>query len=440
MTCPPGFTFGFTICLSQLLMKRAAAPEPAIDPVPRQKPLNRLFRAFAYRDFRLLWFGAFTSSAGTWMQQAAQSWLILQLTNDPSYLGFNEFLATAPILFLSLVGGVVADRTDRRRILLGSQYMQLSFAFALALLAWLGVVSVWHILLLSLLTGVAQSFGGPAYQALIPTLVERRDLANALALNSIQFNLARIVGPMMAGEALATLGAAACFGLNGLSFVAVIIALSLIGVHYIPQTDDSRSMRHEMRIGLTFVWHQPALRSLTLLAFALSFLGFQLVTFLSFFAREVFRMEVQGFSYLLAMSGAGAVTGALVVAWLGDAPHKGRIALRMQTILGLIIMAFAFTTNVPLACLLVYLCGVFMMASFAPIASLVQLLVNDEMRGRVMSIYNTAFRGGMPLGSLVTGLLLKHFSPTQVFATEGLLLVLIALYFLTVRSQAEVRN
>ncbi len=429
-------------------MKIAPATEPAADQVTRQNPLSRLFRAFAYRDFRLLWFGAFTSSAGTWMQQAALSWLILSLTNnDPSYLGYNEVLATGPILVLSLVGGVVADRTDRRRILLASQYLQLSLAFALALLTWLGVVSVWQILLLSLLTGVAQAFGGPAYQALIPTLVERRDLANALALNSIQFNLARIVGPMFAGEALAALGAAACFGLNSLSFVAVIIALSLISVRYLPQTDgESRNMRAEMRLGLAFVWHRQVLRSLTLLAFALSFLGFQLITFLSFFARDIFfagqpdSVQVKGFTHLLAMTGAGAVTGALVVAWLGDAPRKGRIALHMQIILGLLITAFAFTTKIWLAYLLVYLGGVFMMASFAPIASLVQLLVNDEMRGRVMSIYNTAFRGGMPLGSVVTGLLLKHFSSTQVFAVEGLLLLLIALYFLTAKSQVEVRG
>jgi predicted MFS family arabinose efflux permease len=421
-------------------MKLASAPDPAVETEVRQSPLGRLFRAFTYRDFRLLWFGAFTSSAGTWMQQAAQSWLILLLTNDPAWLGLNEFLATAPILFLSLVGGVVADRTDRRRILLTSQYLQLCFAFTLAALAWFDVVSVWHILLLSLLTGVAQAFGGPAYQALIPTLVERRDLANALALNSIQFNLARMVGPVMAGEALALFGAAACFGLNGLSFMAVIIALSFVRVRFIPQTGNGRNMRSEMRLGLAFVWHQPALRSLTLLAFALAFLGFQVVTFLSFFAREVFHMEVKGFSHLLAMSGAGAVTGALVVAWLGDAPHKGRIALRMQIVLGLIITAFAFTTKIWLAYVLVYLCGVFMMTSFGPIASLVQLLVNDEMRGRVMSIYNTAFRGGMPLGSLITGVLLKHFSPTQVFATEGLLMMIIALYFLTASSQAEVRK
>ena len=191
----------------------------------RASPVVRTFRAFTYRDYRLLWAGAFTSSVGTWMQEVAQNWLILTMTGSAFLLGLDAFLGDAPFLAFSLFGGVLADRVDRRRILLSSQIVQLSSAFLLAGLIWGNAIHVWIILTLSFVVGLAQSFGGPAYQALVPTLVDKKDLGNAVALNSIQFNLARVVGPVLAGIAFYKLGAAACFGLNGLSFLAVIAAL-----------------------------------------------------------------------------------------------------------------------------------------------------------------------------------------------------------------------
>ncbi|HZS04546.1 MAG TPA: MFS transporter [Blastocatellia bacterium] len=418
----------------------ASAPEPqpelTAEPVVRQSPLGRLFRAFSYRDFRLLWFGACTSSVGTWVQQTAQNWMVLTLTNHPSYLGLNDFLSTIPFLVFSLLGGVVADRIDRRRILLTSQYLQLTFALTLALLTWFEVISIWHILTLSLLTGCVQAFGGPAYQALVPTLVARKDLANAIALNSIQFNLARVIGPAIAGVTFALYGAAVCFGLNGLSFVAVIIALSILSIRHIPRTGTS-DIRSEMRSGLAFVGKQKVLRSLTVLAFAASFFGFQLATFLPVFAKDVFKVGPGGYSTLLTTSGAGAVVGALIAAWMGDVKHKGRNALLMQFMFGVVMVAFTFTTSIWQAYPLVFLSGMFMLTIFAMISSLVQLLVSDEMRGRVMSIYMVAFRGGMPLGSLITGKLIEHSSPGRVIAVEGVLLSLIALYFLVSNSQVK---
>ncbi len=407
---------------------------------PKPGHLGRVFRAFSYRDFRLLWFGAFTSSAGTWLQETALGWFILQLTNQSFYLGLNNFLGTAPILLFSLIGGVVADRFDRRRILLTSQYLQLIFAFVLAMLAALETIPAWHliayILLLSFLTGCAQAFGGPAYQALIPALVERRDLANAIALNSIQFNLARVVGPSIGGIALTYFGVAVCFGLNGLSFIAVIIALSLLSVRYIPRAGNGK-LHHELRSGLSFVWTHEALRSLTLLSFACTFLGTPVSVFMAVFARDIFKMGPGGYSSLMTVSGAGAVAGALFVAWLGDLKHKGQTALLMQVLLGAIIIAFTLAPNVWVAYPLVFLAGVFIISVFALISSLVQLLVADEMRGRVMSIYMVAFRGGMPLGSLATGLLVQYFSLPRIVAFEGLLLCLIAGYYLISRSQMK---
>ncbi len=245
-----------------------------------------------------------------------------------------------------------------------------------------GLNVVWPILMLSFLTGCAQAFGGPAYQALVPMLVERRDLANAIALNSIQFNLARVVGPAIGGLALATFGTALCFGLNGHSFVAVIIALSALSIQHIPRVSTGklhREIRSEMSSGLAFVGRQEALRSLTLLAFTSAFCATQLITFLPVFAKDIFHTGPwRGYSSLLSTSGAGAVTGALLVAWLGDLHRKGRTALLMQLMLGLVLIAFALSPIAWLAYPLVFLGGVFMMSVFALISSLVQLLVTDE--------------------------------------------------------------
>ena len=187
--------------------------------------LQRLAAALHYRDFRVLWIGAFTSSIGTWMQKVTQNWLVLTITGSSSafFLGLDSFLGEAPILLFTLIGGVIADRRDRRQLLLMSQYVQMATAFTLAVLVYWGVIHIWHVLTLSVITGVAQAFGGPAYQSLIPSLIDKQHLPNAIALNSIQFNLARVVGPLVAGAALTAFGMAVCSGLNGVSFLAVIV-------------------------------------------------------------------------------------------------------------------------------------------------------------------------------------------------------------------------
>src|SRR5688572_7490179 len=206
--------------------------------------MARLAAALTYRDFRVLWFGAFLSTIGTWMQKVAQNWLVLTITGSSAfYLGLDSFLGELPILLFTLVGGVVADRHDRRRLLVTSQLIQMSAAFVLAGLIYFDLVRIWHVLMLSALTGCAQAFGGPAYQSLMPLLVDKNDLPNAVALNSIQFNLARVIGPLLAGAALAAFGMVACFGLNGLSFLAVIAAILSLHIRHIPATTPSRMGR-----------------------------------------------------------------------------------------------------------------------------------------------------------------------------------------------------
>src|SRR5688572_12918321 len=212
--------------------------------------------ALTHRNFRLLWLGALTSSIGTWMQKVAQSWLIVTMTGSSSafYLGLDSFVGEAPILLFTLVGGVVADRRDRRHMMLVSQMVQMAVALLLAVLVFTGVIQIWMILTLSFVAGCAQAFGGPAYQSLIPTLVGKEHLPNAIALNSIQFNLARVIGPVIAGVSLATLGMVACFGLNGISFLFVIAAILALRDIHIPPTA-TESIVDQMKIALRYVRH-----------------------------------------------------------------------------------------------------------------------------------------------------------------------------------------
>jgi MFS family permease len=407
---------------------------------PAATGLRRVAAAFGYRDFRVLWIGACTSTIGTWMQSVAENWLVLSLTGSAFFLGLDAFLQQLPIMLFTLIGGVVADRRDRKRMLLGSQYVQMTTAFTLALLVYFHVVQIWHILTLSFITGFAQAFGGPAYQSLIPSLVDKKDLPNAIALNSIQFNLARVIGPLLAGVALATLGMVSCFALNGLSFVAVIIALWSLGVRHIPVATTERVLT-QLRSGLSFVRREQALLSLTVLAFATTFLGTPLLTLLPVFAQRVFHQGVEAYSRMMAFSGAGAVFGALFVAWLGRFRRMGTLALLMQIVFGLLIVAFAQSRTIWLSDAILFGSGACMMVVFSTVTSLVQLTAPNEMRGRVMSIFMVAFRGGMPLGSLAAGYLAGVISAPTTLAVDGTLLGMVAIYFLVRhRTLGELEN
>jgi MFS family permease len=414
----------------------AEAPEAA----PAGRTVRRTLVAFTYRDFRVQWIGACTSSIGTWMQIVAQNWLIVSLTNaSPFFLGLDAFLQQLPIILFSLIGGVFADRYDRRRTLLLSQYLQMSTSAMLAILMFFHVVQVWHILVLSFITGVAQSFGGPAYQSLIPSLVDKKDLPNAVALNSIQFNVARVIGPTLFGLMLTLFvkwgysdpqAMNACFALNALSFVVVINTLMMLRVKHIPPAKSGR-VQEELKLGLSYVRHHGSLAALIVLAAATTFLGFALLTFLPIFAKKVFQEGAETYTRLMAFSGVGSIVGALTVAWLGKFPKMGWTALLVQAVYGLLIIAFAASRNLWLSYFLLFLTGAALMVVFSTVTSLVQMIAPNEMRGRVMSIYMLAFRGGMPLGSLASGYLATFIGAPMVIGINGALLVVVALYFLS---------
>src|SRR5688500_17434036 len=300
--------------------------------------------ALTHRNFRLLWLGALTSSIGTWMQRVAQAWLIVTLSGSSSafYLGLDSFAGEVPILFFTLIGGVVADRRDRRHMMLTSQILQMAVALLLAALVFTGVIQIWMVVTLSFISGCGQAFGGPAYQSLIPTLVGKDHLPNAVALNSIQFNLARVIGPLVAGLALASLGMVACFGLNGISFLFVIGAiLGLRHVHVPPILVEG--MRDQLKGGLRYVRDQPQLVTLTLIGFVSAFLGLPLLTCLPVIAKDVFHQDVGFYTRLMTFSGAGAVVGALIIAWVGKHRHMGLMLLAIQALLGLLIVAFSWS-------------------------------------------------------------------------------------------------
>jgi len=409
----------------------AGATLPVSAPVPF---LARIFRAFRYRDFRLMWMGACASTIGTFVQQFAQSWLVYALTKDPFYLGLDLFLGQLPIIMFSLFGGVFADRMDRRKMLLTSQYIQMACAFLLALLFVTHVVQVWHILALSFIVGLGQSFGGPAYSALLPTLVGPEDLANAIAMNSIQFNLARILGPTIGGLTYALFGPTWCFTLNGISYLAVIVSLFMIHVKFVPPKTRERVMT-SMGEGIRFIRRRSGMSGLVVLAFCTTLFGFSLTAFLPVFVRTIFHKGPETYTLLLVFSGAGSVCGALIVAAMEKWKGQQRLTVLILAFLGLTTAAFALSKWLPLSCLLIFLGGVAVMASASLMLSLVQLIATDAMRGRVMSVYNLAFRAGMPLGSLAIGKLIPVFGVSTALAGSGFVLVAVSLYYLIGRSE-----
>jgi len=393
---------------------------------------TRIAVALTHRNFRLLWLGALTSSIGTWMQKVAQAWLIVTLTGSSSafYLGLDSFAGEVPILLFTLIGGVVADRRDRRHMMLTSQVVQMTVAFILVALILSGVIQVWMVVTLSFISGCGQAFGGPAYQSLIPTLVGKEHLPNAVALNSIQFNLARVIGPIVAGVALASFGMVACFGLNGVSFLFVIAAiLALRDVHVPPLATEG--IVDQMKGGLRYVRHSYNLKAVMALGFTGAFLGLPLLTFLPVIVKDVFHQDVGFYSRLMTFSGAGAVTGALVVAYIGKHRHIGRLLLIFLGLFGTAMTAFSLSRTPALSAAILFVAGSLLVMCFSLTTSLAQLLAPPELRGRVVSIYMLAFRGGSPLGGLASGWLVTQVgSAPKVLMVNGITLAVVALFFL----------
>ncbi len=399
----------------------AALPATEVQP----EPAPAFFAALGVPAFRRLWFGAFVSSIGTWTQDVALAWLIHTRLHAPHYLGLRTFAAEAPLIAFMLIGGAMADRVDRRRLLLGSQCVQMLLAVLLAVLYASDRLGLAAILSIAFITGLTQSQSAPTYQAALSTLVPARLIANAVALNSLQFNLSRAIGPVVAGLLLARFGSGVCFAVNALSFLAVIGALWGIVIPS-PATRHAQSLRESLGQGLRHVANSPLLSWLTVLGAAGSLLGFPLITYLPVLAGDVLKTGAAGYSQLLSSFGAGAIVGALTIAWRGRRPGRGRALLGATVAYGLVTLAAVHVPWQSGAMALLFVSGVSLVSAFSMLNSLVQEHAPEQLRGRVMSIYGLFFRGGMPLGSLLAGYLVGPFGAPAVIGGFCLLLALLA--------------
>ena len=402
-----------------------AEPRPSLGGIA----LPGFLSGFAFRNFRLLWTGAFLSSIGTWTQDVALAWLIHVRFVDPFYLGLRAFASDAPLITFMLVGGAVADRVDRRRILLTSQVLQMLFAASLGILYVMGRLGIFPILLFAFLTGLAQSQSAPTYQAVITSLVPPRQIPNAVALNSLQFNLSRAIGPAIAALLLATWGTGTCFAVNAVSFLAVIVALWRIDLP-VPARTTRETLGESLRAGLRHVWRSPVLSVLTALGLAGSLLAFPLLTYLPVLAGDVLKTGAQGYGLLLSSFGVGAIGGAVATAQRGHAPGRGRLMLATMGLYGITALAAVVSTRQLVSMALLFVSWWSLVTAFSTLNSLVQENAPDALRGRVVSIYGLAFRGGMPLGSLIAGALVRGLgAPLVLGAFSGLLaLVSVAVF------------
>jgi MFS family permease len=421
-------------------------------------------RALAHRNFRLFWAGGFLSNVGTWMQALAQGWLMLQLTNSAFWLGFDGFCATAPAIILTPLGGVFADTLDRKRLLIISQIVAGAGALVLSVLIWTHVIHFTMILAASLVTGCCFALASPAYQALIIELVGRKDLSNAIALNSAQFQLSRVLGPVFAGLAFRFFGVAGCFFVNGISYVAIVVALMLVRIpkrgaagvitaSATPATTnatdassssredadakdvratapaavrpaiDRRAVWHDLKEGFRYVLSRPRVFTLLMISSVTSLCGAPYITMMPIFARDVFHLDASGLSILMGTAGAGAFCGAVMLALMGDVRRKGWFVLGGTFVFGVCVVGFALSRTLTPALVFLFLVGFGIVSCIAVINMLLQHLVTDEMRGRVMSMFMLSFFGAFPVGNFVAGVAAERYGAPHTLAVGGALIV-----------------
>jgi MFS family permease len=399
-------------------------PIPAL---PRRRTM--MFRALSHRNFRVFWIGAFLSNVGTWMQAVAQGWLMLQLTNSSLWLGIDGFMATAPGLFLTLAGGVFADLVDRRRLLLYTQVVAGLAAVGLATLVWTNHVNRWMVLGFSFVTGCCMALAGPSYQAMTFDLVGREDLANAVALNSSQFQLSRVIGPVAAGVGLKFFGLAGCFYLNGLSFVAVVLALRMVHFEGVAKfsahsVKDRRALWQDLLDGFRYVRRRPRVFSLLSISAVNSLFGAPYLTLIPIFARDIFHLGASGLAWMMGTAGAGAFFGALLLAYLGDFKKKGWSVIAGAFGFAVFLIAFGLSTHLTLSLIFLFGVGFAIVTSVAVTNTLLQQLVTDEMRGRVMSMFILSFIGAMPIGNLLGGIVSHRYGAPYTLAGGGVCIIL----------------
>jgi predicted MFS family arabinose efflux permease len=392
-----------------------------------RRRLADTFAALRHRNYRLWFLGQLVSMLGSWMQFTAQGYLVYDLTHSARYLGLVAFAAGLPSWLLMLFGGVVADRVSRRDLMVLTQAALMLLAVVLAALTFLGLVQPWHIVVLAFLAGVANAFDAPARQAIVLELVERRDLTNAITLNSFLFNAATAVGPAAAGLTYEAAGPGWCFTLNAVSFVAVLAALVLLRVPPTPRRERTASAWDELREGLGYVRREPTVLSLMAVVAFLSVFGLAVFTLVPAWAVRVLGGDASTTGFLQSARGVGALTGALLVAMLGQRVERYRLLRLASFAFPAALLAFATWRSMAGALVSLAAVGLAMLLTLNLCNALIQSLVPDGLRGRVMALYSLTFFGGMPLGGLLAGVAADHVGEPWTVAASAALTLLAAL-------------
>lgn len=368
--------------------------------------LSGSLRALSHRNFRLFFWGQFVSIIGVWMQSTALQWLVYRITGSQTSLGLVTFVSFLPVLLLSLYMGVVVDRFPVRKLILITQSYFMLGALVLSALTWLGIVQYWHILVLSFLLGIGNALDMPARQAFVVEMVDKdkNDLLNAIGLNSTIFNIARIIGPAIGGAIVAVLGEAPTFAINGVSYLAVIFALLLMRISTLDKESTTKPVQ-QLRTSFQYIFQEKNIFTLVLLVAAFSMIGFGSLTLIPVFAKDILQIGVTGFGQLLSWQGIGALIGGVLLILFGDSFHKGRLLLISRLIMGPGIISLAFSRIPWISMLMMALLGFSFLTQLVITNTMIQIIVPDELRGRVLSTYTWALGGFYPLGSLMMGAL-----------------------------------
>jgi MFS family permease len=378
-------------------------------------------------NFRLYWCGALTSNVGTWMQMVAQGWLVYQLTSSPFMLGAVGFAQSIPILLLSLYGGVLADRFERRRLMVWTQAGMMILAFALAFLTLRGVVTIGHIIVIALLNGTVNAFNTPVRQSIISDLVSKEDLQNAVAINSTQFQLSRSLGPALAGGTLAAVGPGWCFFINGMSFVAVIWTLVVMDVPPLPPRRRSSTLQ-SIKDAFAYVRSEPSILALLLVAAVPSIFGMPYQQMLPAFSESVLRAGPAGLGVLQSAAGLGAVVGSLVIASLGKKRLGGGALIAAVMLLGFSLEAYGLSRIFALSSIFLFVVGFASMAYNALNQTFLQKQISDEMRGRVLSLLTLTTFGLQPFGAMQAGAISAWLGPQMAMVLGGCVCILGVLF------------
>ena len=389
--------------------------------------LPRTFSALRHRNFRLFWFGQLISLVGTWMQSIAQSWLVLELTKSVFMLGLVSAIGTLPVLLFSLPAGAIADRVNKRTLLIVTQTVMMILAFILWGLVAAHVVRVWHIFVLAGLLGVSNAFDMPGRQAFVVEMVGKEDLTNAIALNSTMFNSARIVGPAIAGILIGTIGSAGCFFFNGVSFIAVIVGLAFMRHEFRPRPIKPESILQDMIEGLRYIKNHRIILTIISMVGIFSVFGMPYTVLMPVFAQTVLNSGAKGYGVLMTCTGVGAVIGALTLARFSHVKFHGRMILSSSVLFVVTICLFAASRSLTASAILLVFIGFAMVNQGATANTMLQTLVPDELRGRVMAVFGIMFIGFAPFGSFQAGLVAEHLgAPNALFIGSAVIALTIA--------------